>query len=317
MARKGGWSTFMYHTNKHVMKVLLIAAGRRVSLAKRFIEHGFEVYSYETEIHCPIKSVATVIEGKSWSDPNVLEHLEKKIKRLHPDLVLPLADKATTLLSQINYKRIITPSKKANSICLDKKIFEQTFKDCSFYPNIEVGQPVILKPIFGANSKGLHRMDWDEYVDNKHKFEQTHVAQKIISGPEISVDAYFNKNSKMVDGVPRLRVEVQGGEVCRSTTLPRDAHGALELTRQVGEQIGLIGPVCAQYIIGDKTYIMEINSRFGGGVILSMEAGLDQIQLLKDEWVYDKECEPKQYDWKENFSMTRYFQEYFYGDTNG
>jgi carbamoyl-phosphate synthase large subunit len=299
------------------MNVLLIAAGRRVSLAWRFIEHGFNVYAYEAETNCPISNAATVVEGKKWDDAGVREHIMETIEKIQPDLVLPLADKATTILSNINYKGIVTASKQANDICLDKKKFENTFKECSFYPIVEKDCPVILKPIFGANSKGLHRLSYNEYISQHHKFTNTHVAQKMINGFEISVDAYFNKFSKMIDGVPRIRTEVQGGEVSRSTTLSRDAYGVLDLTKQVGEQIGLVGPVCAQYIVGDKPYIMEINSRFGGGVILSMEAGFDQIQLLHDEWVLGKICTPNPHNWKKNFSMTRYFQEYFYGGTDG
>src|ERR1700723_3991474 len=99
------------------MKVLLLAAGRRVSLAQRFIQHGFDVVSYETEIECPIASVAHVVEGKSWSDPNIRQHIVETIEHYKPDLVLPLADKATAILSSIVYKGIITASGKTNAIC--------------------------------------------------------------------------------------------------------------------------------------------------------------------------------------------------------
>ena len=296
------------------MKVLLLAAGRRVSLAKRFIAHGFDVFSYETELNCPISTIASIIAGKKWDDPEIKNHIIKIINNIKPDLILPLADKATTIISDIDYKGIITASKLTNSICLNKKIFEETFNNYNYYPNIEKNKPVILKPIFGANSKGLHKMSYDEFLLKSDQFTN-YISQRLIDGTEISVDAYFNKHSKMVDGVPRLRVEVQGGEVCRSTTLKRDYSNILELTKQAGEKIGLVGPICAQFIVESSSsspFIMEINSRFGGGVILSLEAGFDQIDLLKKEYIDKEECNPKKYNWKENFSMTRYFEEYFY-----
>lgn len=298
------------------MKVLLIAAGRRVSLARRFIERGFDVYSYETETECPIKLVAQVIEGKRWADPNVRQDLVDTIQDIQPDLVLPLSDHATPILSSIVYPGIVTGSGRSNTICLDKKKFEEFLRDEYFYPSVVQNEPVILKPIKGANSKGLKKVSYDEFV--AEPMQQTHVAQRCVDGFEISVDAYFNKFSKMIDAVPRKRIEVQGGEVSRSITLSRDAYGVAELTKLVGERIGVVGPTCTQFIVDkdNNPYIMEVNARFGGGVILSLEAGFDQIQLLKDEWIDGKVVLPMLYDWKTNFSMTRYFQEYFYGDNN-
>lgn len=300
------------------MKVLLIAAGRRVSLAQRFIQHGFDVYSYETEKRCPIGNVATIIEGKRWTEPNIRQHILDTITDIRPDLVLPLSDHATPILSSIVYKGIVTGSGRTNTLCLDKQKFEQILQSEDYYPSVEEDRPVILKPIKGANSKGLHKLSYEDYLRDWRKYQETHIAQRLVeTNFEISVDAYFNKFSKMIDAVPRKRVEVQGGEVSRSTTLPRDAYKVVELTKKVGERFGVVGPACAQFIIEhDKAYIMEINARFGGGVILSLEAGFDQIRLLKEEWVDGKPCLPELHDWKVNFSMTRYFQEYFYGDEN-
>lgn len=294
------------------MKVLLLGAGRRVSLAKRFIAHGFDVYSYETEVKCPIASVGKVIEGKKWDDQEANIHIEETINSIKPDLVLPLADKATSILSNISYKGIITAKERANNICLNKAVFEWMFGDCSFYPKVGENGLAILKPKFGANSKGLKIIDNLDWEENREVYSKDYVAQRKIDGFEISVDAYFNKDSKMIDAVPRERIEVQGGEVCRSITLERDVFWVVELTRNIGEDIGLVGPVCAQYIVDKKAYIMEINARFGGGVILSLEAGFDMIDLLKREYVDGEVIEPQKYDWKVGFGMTRYFSEYFY-----
>lgn len=299
------------------MKVLLIGAGRRVSLAQRFIAHGFDIYAYETEINCPIASIGTVIEGKKWSDPNIRQDIVDTIDQIKPNLVLPLSDPASPILSSISYKGVVTASGRTNAICLDKQNFEKKLQSRPYYPSVEKDKPVIMKPIFGANSKGIMKTSYERWMAIKDH-QATHIAQRLVDGFEISVDAYFNKYSKMIDAVPRQRVEVQGGEVSRSVTLSRDAHGVVEITKMVGEEIGLSGPICAQYIVGDgQSFIMEINARFGGGVILSMEAGFDQIQLLKEEWVENKICLPQQHDWQVGLSMTRYFQEYFYGGIDG
>src|ERR1700677_2742966 len=233
------------------MKVLLIGAGRRVSLAQRFIAHSFDVYAYETETRCPIASVGTVIEGKRWSDPDIRQHIIDTINDLKPDLVLPLSDPASPILSSIPYKGVVTASGRTNNICLDKQKFEKKLESRPYYPNVEKGQPVIMKPIFGSNSKGIKKISYNEWVIIKNH-QTTHIAQRLVDGFEISVDAYFNKYSKMIDAVPRQRIEVQGGEVSRSITLSREAYGVTEITRSIGEEIGLLGPVCAQYIIDNN-----------------------------------------------------------------
>ena len=212
------------------MKVLLVAAGRRVSLAQRFIAHGFDVYSYETEVECPISTVATVIEGRKWADPNIRQHLLDTINDIQPDLVLPLSDHATPILSSIPYHGVVTASGRTNAFCLDKKKFEAKLQARDFYPSVEEDKPVIVKPIFGANSKGLQKFSYTDYLAHQEEYAETHIAQRLVDGFEISVDAYFNKFSKMIDAVPRKRVEVQGGEVTRSTTLAREAYGVVELS---------------------------------------------------------------------------------------
>jgi carbamoyl-phosphate synthase large subunit len=297
------------------MKVLMLGAGRRVSLAKRFMNHGFDVHAYETEIECPIAEVGWVIEGKKWTDPDIRQHILETIDDIHPDLVLPLSDHATPILSSIARNGVVCASGRTNTICLDKQKFEQRLCAEEFYPKIQEGSSVIMKPIRGANSKGLHKMSWVDYVLHRDEYAATHVAQRLVDGFEISVDAYFTKHSKMVDAVPRQRLEVQGGEVSRSITLERSTYGVVELTKQVGQDIGLVGPICAQYIVdGDnRAYIMEINARFGGGVILSLEAGFDQVQLLKDEWVDNKVIVLNEHKWQVGLAMTRYFQEHFHG----
>jgi len=296
------------------MRVMFVGGGRRVSLAKRFITAGFEVFSYETEKKCPVSSVATVVEGKKWTDPSVEQHILDTFYSYGIDVAIPLQDHATVVLSriaQLTNAKIPTATETINNMCLNKRVFEQQLKDYDFYPSITNScKKVIIKPKFGFASKGIKVVERSDLADVGDDF----VVQRFIdSGYEISVDAYFNKNSKMIDAIPRRRLEIQGGEVSRSITLDRNAFGVLETTKLVGEKFGLVGPACVQYIVDDnKAFIMEINARFGGGVILSLEAGFDIVDLIKKEYVDNVECLPMNYGWKENFGMVRYFQEYFY-----
>jgi carbamoyl-phosphate synthase large subunit len=299
------------------MKVLFISGGRRVTLAQHFINAGFEIFAYETELDAPISVVGTIIPGKVWADKSIVLHLSETIEKLKPDLVIPLSDRATKILSSINYQNIVTSSEETNSICLNKKHMEDVFKVETFYPNPIPGQFVILKPIYGANSKGIIKnIAYNDYVSKKTEYDKTYIAQQQIESDfEISVDTYFNKSSEMIDAVPRKRIDVSGGEVIRSSTLSRDnSFGVIDLVRKIGKQIKLVGPTCVQFIINEeihKAYLMEINARFGGGVTLSLTAGFNQIELLKKEWINNEIIKPSEIAWKSNLNMIRYFSDTF------
>lgn len=294
------------------MKVMFVGGGRRASLAKRFIAEGFAVYAYETDTNAPIGTVATLVPGLKWSDPHVEKHILNTFDALGIDLAIPLQDHATVVLSRIapqTSTRIPTASEDINNVCLNKKVFEDRLKDFDFYPGVTDNcEKVIVKPVFGFGSKGISIIPRNELQNQSDKF----VVQRFIDGGfEISVDAYFDKKSQMIDAVPRHRLEIQGGEVSRSTTLDRTAYNVVEITKFVGESLGLIGPICSQYIIGGgKAYIMEINARFGGGVILSLEAGLNIVKMIKQEYIDN--TTPSSSAWKSGLSMVRYFQEHFY-----
>lgn len=296
------------------MNVMFIGGGRRISLARRFINAGFDVFAYETDKNCPISKIANIVDGKNWFDKNIEKHILNMFSLYSIDLAIPLQDYATVILSRISNKtktKIPTASENINNVCLNKKIFESKLKDFDFYPIITNDcEKVIIKPIFGFSSKGISIVKRSDFKDLDDNF----IVQRFIdSGCEISVDAYFNKNSEMIDAVPRIRLEVQGGEVSKSITINENSFDINKITKMIGEMLGLVGPTCFQYVIdNNKAFIMEINARFGGGVILSLEAGFDIINLIKREYINNEIIKPKKYNWKVDLCMARYFSEYFY-----
>lgn len=296
------------------MRVMFIGGGRRISLAKRFVNAGFDVFAYETDKNCPISKIANIVEGKNWFDKNIDQHILNMFSLYSIDLAIPLQDHATVILSRIlsqTKTKIPTASENVNSLCLNKKIFEDKLKDFDFYPIVTDNcEKVIIKPIFGFSSKGISIIKRSDFKNLDGNF----IAQRFIdSGYEISVDAYFNKNSYFIDAVPRIRLEVQGGEVSKSITINENSFDINKITKMVGEKLGLVGPACFQYIIdNNKAFIMEINARFGGGVILSLEAGFDIINLIKREYINNENIKPKKYNWKIGLCMSRYFSEHFH-----
>ncbi len=77
---------------------------------------------------------------------------------------------------------------------------------------------------------------------------------------------------------------------------------------------GFLGPITLQAIEGaGDPWFIEINPRFGGGVILSIEAGADYPRLLIRE-ALGRPVEPV--EWREGVLMTRAFREVFHEESD-
>lgn len=300
------------------LNAMFVGAGRRVSLAERFIENGFNIISYETSKNIPLSKICKIITGLSWKDPNLQEDITSTIIEHDIKLIIPLQDEAVCVLSQIetnfnsadNRTIFLNSSFETSNTCFNKKLFAD-FISIHFpelYPFPE-SFPLICKPVFGFSSNNITTIhNSNEKISiNNNEF----IFQKQIFGKEYSVDCYFDKYSKFVDAVTRERIRVAGGEVLSSRTSHKDT--LYHYSKLVGEKLKIRGPACFQYIIdnNDQPFIIELNARFGGGVILSIESGLDMISLIKKDYFdYDFEYTPK--SWTNNLLMERYYKETFF-----
>jgi carbamoyl-phosphate synthase large subunit len=301
------------------LNVLFVGGGRRVSLAKKFIENGFNIYGYEINNRMPLSSVGKIICGKDWKDPEIYSDIKYIIDKYKINLLLPLQDEAVTVCSKIHVDNCVTLASDfyPSSICLDKKLFEEFclnyFPD--IYPKVS-GYPKIAKPRFGFGSRGIAILNNEE--DEKFLFRtndrDSYILQKFVQGTEYSVDTYFDNYYNAVDSVSRKRARVGSGEVITSIT--ERQNNIIYLAEDLGHSIGLIGPVCSQFIVtpDGNPFVLEVNSRFGGGSTLSIEAGLDFIKLIKSEY-FGYNFKYTRGEWKNNLLMERSFEDFFYEDS--
>ena len=131
---------------------------------------------------------------------------------------------------------------------------------------------------------------------------------------EISVDCYVAKNGEILSVVPRIRLETLGGEAVKSQTI-RD-ESVIDLSCKILSLGHFRGPVTIQFLKDENKnlYVMEINPRFGGGVVTSIGAGSNIIAMLINE-ALQHDVEPK-WDWKDGTIMVRYFEEVIFYANN-
>ncbi len=306
------------------IRLLFLGGAKRVSLAERFLgsakklDIAMSIYSYELNQYVPIADVAEIIVGLKWNDPEILDHLSEMIKKLSINMIIPSLDPATLIASQLKQKfaGLFIPVSDYNNcaIFFNKQKANAWFIENGFQiPELNDNLPFIAKPKEGSASKGIIAVTSErEKISfyDKHNVSD-YVIQRFINGDEYTIDCYVSKKGRILCVVPRKRLEVVSGEVIRTVTI-RDEE-IIELSSRILEKSKLIGPItiqCIKEINTGAIYFIEINPRFGGGAICSIEAGADIPYLLLCDYL-GKELKPMM-DWEEHVLMARCYRETFF-----
>lgn len=299
------------------MNVLFLSGGRRVTLAEMFMDRGFKVVAYESDVKCPLSKHCEIIEATTkYTDGSIYGQILSIMKEKKCELVIPLSDEAAYMAA--SYGLSVCCSMNGAFACYDKSELERKMKGwlSQYYPwPTKSKYPLIYKPIHGYGSKGIIKENSWWFDESKHLLRnpQTHIAQRFINGTEYSVDAYFNTAYSFLGASVRTRDRVGDGEVINSTIV---AHKRLrEAACDIGKHLSLRGPVCMQFIESSEDYslnLLEINGRFGGGATLSIHAGFDMIDMIKKEYVLNERVMPENYEARIGTQLKRVYKDYYF-----
>ena len=167
----------------------------------------------------------------------------------------------------------------------------------------ELNYPLILKPLDGMGSAGVFKADNKNQLEFFKDYIKNPIIQEFIEGVEYTIDVLCDLKGEVISIVPRERIEVRSGEVSKSRTIKHKdiIKETLDLVNKLKQYIdeykiyckvttenfnnlqlekdeaSVIGPLTIQCIVTKDKEIkfIEINPRFGGGVPLSFEAGVD------------------------------------------
>ena len=111
--------------------------------------------------------------------------------------------------------------------------------------------------------------------------------------------------------VPRLRMEVRGGEISKGRTVRNNIVDLFfdKLSHIPGAR-GCLTFQLFRHKGSGLTTLIELNARFGGGFPLSLAAGADFPTWLFDEYVLGRSVSTHS-AWAENLTMLRYDAEIF------
>lgn len=310
--------------------ILITAIGKRVQLIKH-LKTRFNVIGTDlNKINPASYFVNKFYQVPRYYECNYVETLIAICKKENIKLLIPLYEKEFDVLLDNrdlfvrNDIKLLLSDKQVINICNDKFKTYRFFSDNNILTPLTYSKneilnksnltfPMIVKPLDGMGSEEVYKVNsgkelnfFIDYVDNS-------IIQVFKNGVEYTIDILCEFNGDIISIVPRQRLEIRAGEVSKSKTVKNDniIYKTKELIDKLNSIGKAIGPITVQCILSDNNiYFIEINPRFGGGVPLTFEAGVDYSYYLNN-MLDNKKCDSIIGDFKE-ITMLRYDDAVFF-----
>lgn len=312
------------------LTVLLLGGARRVSLAELLIRSGkrigykIKIVSYDLSDEVPISIVGHVVKGLKWTDPDVVNDIERVVKDFNVNIILPFVNGAIEIASICRDRMpdVFVPVTDFHTaaVLFDKTEAAKAFKEAGLpiprtYSVISAEMPAIAKPRKGGSSRGIHIFHNIEDLMHLSDLKNYIVQEFLPNCREYTVDCYISRKGEVLTTVPRERIEIMGGESTRTKTCHNETLE--QLSREVISKFSLRGPATIQFLHDldtDRYLLMEVNPRLGGGVICSIYAGAPITDYIIEEalGVDPAPCS----DWASGTLMARYFKEAIFYEQN-
>ena len=313
------------------MNVLITSAGRRVGLVRAF--------QLELKKKFPTSKVYTADSNPEWSSAcrvsdeyftvqrvdsqNYINSLLELCIKNQIKIVVPTIDTELLVLSDskelflTNNIHIVVSDFDFVLKCRDKRQTNILFKDLKIDIPSSIDKqnpsfPLFIKPYDGSLSKDIYLINSKEelthsLVNNPKLMFMEYINPKDYH--EYTIDAYYNKNSDLKCLVPRLRIEVRGGEISKGKTEKPEFYKILK--DKLSFIKGAKGSLTIQFFISKETddiIGIEINPRFGGGFPLSYSAGANYPEYIILEYMMNEPITFNE-NWIENRVMLRFDSE--------
>jgi len=179
---------------------------------------------------------------------------------------------------------------------------------------LDLGFPLIIKPLFGRGSVGIHIVNSEEEFKNlPDDCKKDTISQEFIQGTEYTVDILASPEGEILQAIPRERIVVKAGQVFKGRTVKNEK--LMDLAKEVAKKFGINGPCNVQFIEKDNEfYLIEVNPKFGAGLPLAVEAGVNIPLFLIQMYLGLKapqDLTPKEIDFEHGCYMMRYWEEVY------
>lgn len=265
--------------------ILLTGVGKRYDIVAAFAQHATTVAADPSPL-APARYAAHVHRAvPRIKHPDYVPALAALCDELAVGAVLPLTDLDIEVLACARAEGILpalvpdppiaraTYDKYETHLLLDRLGFPTP-------PTVLPGEepdhyPVMVKPRRGSGARSIHpARDAREAEFFVAYVEEPVMVQRLMEGPELSIDCLSDREGRCLNAIPRTMLESRGGESIKGTTIADPE--LVDLGRRVVEALGVRGPCTVQAFRDPELglRITDVNTRFGGAFPAPMYAAL-------------------------------------------
>lgn len=285
------------------MNILFTAIGKRVQLIKHFKNEHYVIGVDSGNLAPATYFVDKFYKVPRCNEKNYINWLLDICKREKVNMIVPLYEKeflklcdSRALFEEIGTVLLLS-HKKIIEICNDKlesyKFFIESDIKTPFTYEMkslekkDISFPIIIKPRDGMGSKGVFMVNNERELNFFIDYVENSIVQEFVEGTEYTIDVLCDLKGKVISVVPRERMEVRAGEVTKSRAVKNldIINATLDLCNKfnIDSDIKPVGPLTIQCIVNksDDIKFIEVNPRFGGGVPLTLEAGVSYAKYFE------------------------------------
>lgn len=180
--------------------------------------------------------------------------------------------------------------------------------------------PLLLKPrIGGRASLNIYKINNPKELKFYTADRDNYIIQEFIDGVEFTADCLSNLDgTEFIDAVVRERLETKDGVSVKTQMIKKEIAEKIKLSiKKIATTLKLPGAYNIQGFITENgdIFFIEINPRFAGTHVYTIEAGLNSIKNIID-MINDKPLEEVKSSININYNlkMVRYWNEIFIDD---
>lgn len=303
--------------------VMILSAGRRVELVKRFKRAAKELKIDSKIIGVDINNLAPALyfcDAKEIipmiNEKNYLDTLLNICKKYDIKLVVPTIDTELLKISE-NIDKFEKIGVKVNistsdviRICRNKKNTAKWLEENGFnsprmitdedLSNNNYEFPLFIKPLDGSSSINAFKIENKKELDFFKDYVPNPIIQEMVFGTEYTIDVFCDFNGQLITVVPRKRLAVRSGEILKGI-IDKD-RVIIDEIKKIISKLKPYGHITVQCIRSENNVvnILEINPRFGGGAPMSIDAGADSPKnlyriLMGEKLEYNEDYKDKLY----------------------
>ncbi len=246
------------------------------------------------------------------------ERIDAILPSAEEEILVLAGDRDAVLLRGLhgvtaNGVKLLCPSYSGSQVCADKRRTHFYFDKMGLpfpkrYGLSNAHFPCIVKPPMGRGGKGVFKVEDGAELAWRLARDPDLIVQEYIEGDRWAIDTLCDWDGTILSMVTRRTILMQSGSTTKGIT-ERDDE-AMGYAVPIVRGLHLVGPSIIEYIRGpDGLKFIEVNTRFGGGAALWLEA--DPTVMPNLVRMIRGEAGVPSPGFTEGLEMLRYYSEVF------